>query len=116
MADQPLVARVLVHAEKHHRGALDRDPAGEGVDGVVVPEHHQVRLELPIGVHRPLGDLGQLLAGLALGVHVEVAELVIPLEVLLQAGAIALIPQIGGMIAADHQDLGGPERERQQKY
>ncbi|MNT12008.1 hypothetical protein D3C72_1469160 [compost metagenome] len=50
---------------------------------------------------------------LTLGIQVEVADVVLALEVLLQAGAVALIPQIGLMVAADHQDLGGHQLERE---
>ncbi|MNH13059.1 hypothetical protein D3C79_726190 [compost metagenome] len=113
MADQPLGARVFVHAEKHHRGAQGGDGAGEGVDGVVIAEHHQGRLARLIGRH-PLAD--ELLPGLVrltLGIQVEVADVVLALEVRLQAGAVALIPQIGLMVAADHQDLGGQQLERE---
>ncbi|MNZ88945.1 hypothetical protein D3C78_1078470 [compost metagenome] len=114
MADQPLVAGILVHAEEHHRGALGRDRPGEGVDGIVVAEHHQIRLELPVGAHRPGGALLHLLAGLAFAVQIEVTEVMGALEVLLQTGVVALIPQVGGVIAADHQYLGGPEGEREE--
>ncbi len=80
MADQPLVTRVLVHAEKHYRGAERGDVAGQVVDGVVIAEHHQIRFHLAIIGERLLGYLIELLGGAAFGIHVEVADVVVTLR------------------------------------
>ncbi len=107
------MARVLVHAEKHYRGAEGSDVAGQVVDGVVIAEHHQIRFHLAIVGERLLGYLIELLGGTAFGIHVEVADVVVALEVGGQAGVVALIPQVFGVVAADHQNLGRPQPQRE---
>ncbi|MNP07304.1 hypothetical protein D3C76_993250 [compost metagenome] len=113
MADQPLVARILVHAEKHHRGAEGGDLSGQVIDGIVVAEHHQIRLGLPVESERLLGNLVEVIGRATLGIHVEVADAVVAAQMGLQAGVVAPIPQVLGVIAADHQDLGPPQPQRQ---
>ena len=109
VADQSLVARVFIHAEKHHGRTEGGDLVGQIVDGVVVAEHHQIGIELPVEGQCLLGHQVELVMGAALGIHVEVAEVVLAVQMGLQAGVVTLIPQVFGVIAADHQDLGRPQ-------
>lgn len=111
VADQPLGARILVHPEKHHGRSPGGDGSGEGVDGVVIPQDHQRRLVGPVGGHSLGEQFVTGLAGLALGVQIEIAEVMRLLEVLLEASTVALIPLVALVITADHQDLGGQQRE-----
>lgn len=108
VADKALEARVLVHAKKHHRGAQRSDLVGQIVDGIVIAQHHQIRFALEIEGDGLLGNVVKLLPRVTLGIHIEVGDLVFPLQTIDQPFVVALVPQVFGMVAADHQNVGGP--------
>ncbi len=113
VADKAFEAGVLVHAEKDHRSTQRGDLVGQIVDGVVIPQYYQIRFALQIKGDGLLGDLVELLPWMAFGIHIEVSDLVLPLQAIEQPFVVALVPQVFGMVAADHQNVGGPERQRE---